>query len=151
MRLHFDVRIKLLALDLEGTLVDNALTANARPGLFDFLAFCEERFDRVALLTTVDEDTAREVFESLERHRQAPGVFVARVEYVDWNGEHKDLRFVRNATPDEILFVDDDPGWIHPDQHGQWISIAAWNGGADNELVRVQAVLEQMTEANLET
>ena len=58
------MRIKLLALDLEATLVDNALTANARPGLFDFLAFCEERFERLALLTTVDEDTAREVLEN---------------------------------------------------------------------------------------
>ncbi len=138
------MRIKLLALDLEGTLVDNALTANARPGLFDFLQFCEERFDRVALLTTVDEETAREVLEGLERGGQVPGVFVARVEYVDWSGEHKDLRFVRSATPDEIVFVDDDPGWVHPDQQGQWISIAAWNGGADNELARVRAVLEHM-------
>ena len=33
MRLHFDVRIKLLALDLEGTLVDNALTGNSRTTL----------------------------------------------------------------------------------------------------------------------
>ena len=144
MRLHFGVRIKLLALDLEGTLVDNALTADARPGLFDFLEFCEERFDRVALLTTVDEETAREVLEGLERGGQVPGVFVDRVEYVDWSGEHKDLRFVPNATPDEILFVDDDPGWVHPDQQGRWISIAAWNGGADTELARVRAVLEQM-------
>jgi hypothetical protein len=30
-------------------LIDDALSARPRPGLFDFLAFCLERFERVAL------------------------------------------------------------------------------------------------------
>jgi hypothetical protein len=53
--------IKVLALDLERTLVDNALIAQPRPGLREFLAFCGERFERVAIFTTVEEADARDV------------------------------------------------------------------------------------------
>ena len=59
--------IKVLALDLERTLIDNALSARPRPGLLAFLAFCHDQFGRVAIFTTVEEADAREVLGDLER------------------------------------------------------------------------------------
>src|SRR4051812_14057873 len=50
-----------IALDLERTLIDDAMSGRARPGLRRFLQFCDERFARVVLFTTVDEADAREV------------------------------------------------------------------------------------------
>ncbi len=134
--------VKVLALDLESTLISNALSADPRPGLFDFLLFCHERFERVTLFTTVEELDAREVLEGLVRSGHVPPALLARLEYVEWDGEFKDLSLVPGTTTDEILFVDDDGGWIRPDQRDRWISIMAWHGGPDDELRRVRAVLE---------
>ena len=133
--------IQLLALDLEATLIDDAMNANPRPGLYRFLSFCDESFPRVSLLTTVDEDSAREVLEQLAENRDAPSSLVDRIGYINWDGEFKDLRNVSGIALTDILFVDDDRGWIHPEQLGQWIQIDAWHGGADEGLARVQNVL----------
>ena len=134
--------IKVLALDLERTLVDDARSARPRPGLREFLAFCDDRFGRVAVFTTVEEADARAVIEDLaDRGYVAPGL-LARLEYVKWTGTHKSLEFVPAASPDEVLLVDDDAGWIRPDQRERWVAIMPWDGGPDDELVRVRAVLE---------
>ena len=135
--------VKVLALDLERTLISDAMRADPRPGLFDFLAFCHERFERVALFSSVEEADAREVLEALARSGHVPPRLLARLEYVDWAGEYKDLRFVPGAFPGEVLLVDDDPGWVRPDQRDRWIAVTAWDGGADSELPRVRSVLER--------
>ncbi len=123
--------IRVLALDLERTLVDDALSGRPRPGLADFLAFCDARFARVAIFTTVEEPVAREVVVGLAESGHVPPSLLDRLEYIQWVGEHKDLRFVPGATPGEVLLVDDDAGWIRPDQREQWISIAVWDGKPD--------------------
>lgn len=132
---------RVLALDLERTLISDALSALPRPGLFDFLAFCHERFERVVLFTTVDEADARETLEALADGGHVPLALLDRLEYVDWHGEFKDLAFVPGAGPAEILLVDDDPGWVRPDQRERWVAVAPWDGGPDDELARVQAEL----------
>ncbi|AWM40837.1 hypothetical protein GobsT_06120 [Gemmata obscuriglobus] len=43
----------------------------------------------------------------------------------------------------ERTLIDDDEGWIRPDQRDRWIPIAPWDGGPDEELNRVRSVLEQ--------
>ena len=134
--------VKVLALDLERTLISDALNADPRPGLFDFLAFCRERFERVALFTSVETDVAREVVEGLDRDGHLPPGFLDALEFVEWEGEFKDLSFVADAAPGEVLLVDDDAGWVRPDQRDRWIAVAAWDGGADAELQRVRSVLE---------
>jgi NLI interacting factor-like phosphatase len=136
------VSIKVLALDLERTLIDEALHCRPRPGLRDFLTFCHERFERVAVFTTVEETDAREAIESLALRGYVPPGLLARIEYVGWCGEYKDLCFVPNASPGEVVLADDDAGWVRPDQRAQWVPIAAWDGGADGELSRVQSILE---------
>lgn len=133
--------IQLLALDLEATLIDDAMNANPRPGLYRFLSFCDDSFPRVSLLTTVDEESARDVLEQLADRREAPSSIVDRIEYINCDGEHKDLRNAKGVALSDVLFVDDDRGWVHPDQLDQWIQIEAWHGGADDELARVQNVL----------
>jgi hypothetical protein len=61
---------------------------------------------------------------------------------VAWGGEYKDLNQIPNADPGEVLLVDDDVGWIRPDQRDRWVPIAAWDGGPDEELLRVRTILE---------
>ena len=134
--------VKILALDLERTLIDDALSGRPRPGLRDFLAFCDERFGRVAVYTTVEEADAREALADLDRAGYLPPGLLDRLEFVGWSGEYKDLAFVPDAAPNEVVLVDDDAGWVRPDQRGQWVPIAAWDGGPDNELARVRVVLE---------
>jgi hypothetical protein len=136
------MRVKVLAIDLEGTLIDDALSSRPRPGLYDFLAFCHDRFERVAMFTTVEEPDAREVMEVLADQGYVPPGLLARLEYVGWSGEHKDLGFVAGATPGEVVLVDDDGGWVRPDQRARWVSITAWDGGPDGELPRVRSLLE---------
>jgi hypothetical protein len=134
--------VKVLALDLERTLVSDALSARPRPGLFDFLTFCHERFERVALFTSVEEADARAVLDDLARRGQVPLGLLPRLEYVEWCGEHKDLAFVPDSVPAEVLLVDDDAGWVRPDQRDRWVAVAPWDGGADSELPRLRPVLE---------
>jgi hypothetical protein len=137
------VSARVLALDLERTLINDALSGRPRPGLRDFQAFCHERFERVAMFTTVEETDAREVMAALAERGYLPPELLDRLEYVAWSGEHKDLCFVANATPGEVVLVDDDAGWVRPDQRSRWVSIAAWDGGPDDELPRVRSLLEE--------
>lgn len=138
------VRPTVVALDLEHTLIDDALSGCPRPGLFEFVAFCLDRFERVVLFTTVEEVDAREVLVTLADSGAVPTDFVASLEYVAWSGEFKDISFVPDVVPEQVVFVDDDSGWIRPDQREQWIEVVPWDGkSADRELIRVRAELER--------
>ncbi len=137
-----EVSVGVIALDLERTLIDDARSGRPRPGLLDFLTFCHERFERVALFTTVEEEDARDVLEGLARRDCLPPGLLDRLEYVGWSGEYKDLEFVPGAVPEAVLLVDDDGGWVRPDQRDRWVAIAGWDGGPDRELERVRSILE---------
>lgn len=138
--------IEVLALDLEATLVDNAMSAAPRTGLVEFLDFCNDRFSRVAIYTTVEESDAREVVRELVRSGHWPVELANRLEFVDWSGEYKDLRFIAGAVEEAIVLVDDDTGWIRPDQKDQWIPIEPWDGNPDSELARVRERLVDLLE-----
>ncbi len=133
--------VKVLALDLERTLIDDALNARPRPGLGDFLAFCDEQFGRAAIYTTVEEAEAREVMDDLGRRGHVPPALLARLEYIGWSGQYKDLEYVPGVSVEEVVLVDDDAGWVRPDQRVQWVAITPWDGGPDGELLRVRSVL----------
>ena len=136
------MKLRVLALDLERTLVDNAFSGRPRPGLRSFLTFCQGRFERVVMFTTVEEADAREVLAELNRIGKFPPGLFDRLEFVNWCGEYKDLAFISGATSDEIVLIDDDAGWVRPDQRARWIPISPWDGGPDDELDRVRMVLE---------
>ena len=137
--------IKVLALDLERTLVSDAMNRDPRPGLFDFLLFCVHNFEQVVLFTAVNKGQALAVLNELQEKGFAPAEFVSKVTYVEWEGKYKDLRFVPGLAAEEILFVDDDAGWVAPGQEAQYIAIAEYDPylmqGADTELQRVRSVL----------
>jgi hypothetical protein len=139
--------IRVIALDLERTLMSDALHREPRPGLREFLTFCCNRFERVVLFTSVNRPQALAALRECADQGDAPQEFMDRVEYVEWEGMYKDLRFVPNASPSEVLIVDDDGGWIRADQQGQWVGIAEYDPylvkGDDHEFARVRRVLEE--------
>src|SRR5262249_29876686 len=140
--------VKVLALDLERTLISDAMSAEPRPGLLDFLTFCNSRFERVALFTCVEESVAWEILNALSRSGHVPPEFLERLEYVEWSGEYKDLCFIPSSAPEEVLLVDDDSAWVHPAQRDRWVAVAAWDGGADDgELRRIRSLLEEQQRA----
>ena len=115
-----DVELKVLALDLEGTLISYAVSQIARPGLFDFLEDCRKLFPRIVIFTSVNEERFRSIATLLITEGYAPNWF-AEIEYISWSGETKNLIFVDGALPEEILLVDDYEKYIHPGQESQWI------------------------------
>ncbi|MEL6347538.1 MAG: NIF family HAD-type phosphatase [Myxococcota bacterium] len=121
--------ISTLALDLEGTLISNAMSQFPRPGLWDFLTFCFTRYD-VLLFTAVREARARRVVERLVTEGDAPAPF-ATIPYVPWEGEYKDVRFLLRLRPSldiaQVRLVDDLEMYVHPEQKHLWIPIVGWH------------------------
>ncbi len=138
--------IRVLALDLEGTLLTVTYNPVPRPGLREFLTYCCANFPRVALFTAADRVSAMEALQECLRCGAVPLAFMEKVEFVEWEGEYKDLRLVSDCQPSEVLLVDDNASWIHPEQRDLWVPIAEFSSrnadGADCELERVQSVLE---------
>ncbi len=112
-----------LALDLEGVLITNAVSQFPRPGLKEFIEECEELFGRehICIFTTVPEDLFRQIANTLVREKLVPNWF-NQIRYVDWVGEHKDLRFVDNDI-DSVIIVDDYPPYIKQTQKHRLIQI----------------------------
>jgi hypothetical protein len=54
-----------IALDLEGTLISNAVSQFPRPGLFTFLEYCHQNFDRLVILTAVNEVRFRSIASAI--------------------------------------------------------------------------------------
>ncbi|HZT44148.1 MAG TPA: hypothetical protein VFA07_18430 [Chthonomonadaceae bacterium] len=54
--------------------------------------------------------------------------------------------YITDARPEEVILIDDDEGWVRPDQRGQWIAIAEYDPyqvkGEDREFDRVRHLLE---------
>lgn len=134
------MRKKVLALDLEGTLISNAVSQFPRPGLNSFLEFCNNKFERIVLFTTVRESKARDVISLLIRENLAPKWF-GEIEYIDWSGPNKDLSFIPDAIVDECLIVDDQSVYILPDQKDHWVEVSPFDypySEDDTELLSVK-------------
>lgn len=139
---------KVLALDLEGTLVSNAMSQMPRQGLFQFLEWAFAAFPRVELFTAVQAEEAREVIVGLVNLGDAP-VQLAKIPIVTWSGRYKSLEFVEDADPAECLIVDDDEEWIRPEDRDSWVEIKLWETPyrADDELQRVRMEIQKKLEA----
>lgn len=111
----------ILALDLEGTLISNAVSQIPRPDLFGFLEQVGAGFERVVAFTTVKEPLFRQIAQRLVDEGVVPHWF-AGIDYVRWSGPYKDLAFV-SSTPGQVLIVDDHVDYIVPDQQQWWIAI----------------------------
>ncbi len=137
--LHIDV----IALDLEATLISDVFSQIPRPGLYDFLEFCHNSCGRVVIFTAVTKERFCQVARRLIDDGYAPIWFVD-IEYIAWDRNIKDLRFVPNAVLDSILLVDDYSAYIHPDQIKNWIEILPFESpylDTDRELIRVKTLI----------
>ncbi|MDM0029859.1 NIF family HAD-type phosphatase [Variovorax saccharolyticus] len=135
----------VLALDLEGTLISNAVSQISRPGLNEFLARCSELFPRVVIFTTVPEPRFREIAKLLVGEGKAPAWF-AELEYVSWAGRTKDLNFIQDAEVTEALLVDDFEAYVHPGQEERWVRAQHFDypyPDTDSGLAEVLKVLER--------
>ena len=151
---------KVLALDLESTLITNVIHRQARPGLKDFLRFCLDSFEKVVIFTGTSEEMALSTISELNKENLIPEDFLARADLVDWDGWYKDLRYIKGYDPEEILIADDFADYILPEQKSQWIRVQPYlpegvdrwaktpahapdPADPDRELERVQALLEK--------
>ncbi|WP_111108446.1 NIF family HAD-type phosphatase [Stenotrophomonas maltophilia] len=113
------MRPSILALDLEGTLISNAVSQIPRPGLRDFLNYAGTSFDELVLFTTVPRHIALRIALLLTEEGHVPEWFT-EVRYVEWTGSIKDLRFV-SPLLGQALLLDDHRPYIHPDQLKFWV------------------------------
>lgn len=143
------LRARVIALDLEGTLISSAVSQFPRPHLFDFLVGCRELVERIVMFTTVREARFRSIAALLVREGHAPPWF-ASLEYISWSGSRKDLSFVPSADVDEVLLVDDVELYVQPSQISQWVPVQGFEppGDDDVELLRALRVLRERTGLN---
>ncbi|WP_232767659.1 MULTISPECIES: NIF family HAD-type phosphatase [unclassified Stenotrophomonas] len=111
----------ILALDLEGTLISNAISQIPRPGLCRFLEDVRTRFDRLMIFTTVPEERFRTIATLLARDGSAPDWF-ASLQYINWSGKTKDLRLI-SPHLGQALLLDDYGPYVHPGQEHLWVKI----------------------------
>ena len=112
----------MLALDLEGTLVSNAVSQIARPGLHESLEFCRRAVPRIVIYSSVPQDKVRAVAANLVSEGSAPG-WLEQVACVPWNGRAKDLAVIRGARVERTVLVDDSEGYVVSEQRRQWLPI----------------------------
>lgn len=137
------LQIDVIALDLEATLISDVFSQIPRPGLYDFLEFCHNWCQRVVIFTAVTDERFRQVARQLIDSKYAPAWF-ADIDYIAWDREVKDLRFIPNAHWQNILLVDDYPAYIHPAQIKNWIEILPFESpylDSDTELMRVKTLI----------
>jgi hypothetical protein len=114
--------MQVLALDLEGTLISNAVSQIPRPGLLHFLEECRALAPRLVLYTSVPESRVRPVIEGLISRGDAPE-WLREIEVVAWAGPHKRLHFIPGVAADDVLLIDDMAQYVHPDDLHRWVSI----------------------------
>jgi hypothetical protein len=136
-------RESVIALDLEGTLISNAVSQFPRPGLYAFLEFCRQHFTCIYLYTAVHDEVCDAIRCTLVSESLAPLWFLG-VPLVRWNRASKDLRNIPDVEWCDCLLVDDNRDYVVDDQLSQWIPVAKFESPyaeADNELLRVQQVI----------
>ena len=69
---------KIIALDLEGTLVSNAVSLFPRAGLYHFLEFCNSKAEKIVLFTAVTNRKAREIIQFLSAEKNK-GLHLLRI------------------------------------------------------------------------
>ncbi|PTA70673.1 MULTISPECIES: NIF family HAD-type phosphatase [unclassified Stenotrophomonas] len=113
------MRPTILALDLEGTLISNAISQIPRPGLMTFMEFAQSTFSKIVLFTSVPQPLVAEIAALLVQEGSAPPWFL-KLPYVEWVGQTKDLRFVSTRLG-ETLLLDDHQPYVHPGQLLFWV------------------------------
>ncbi|WP_426107734.1 NIF family HAD-type phosphatase [Massilia sp. TSP1-1-2] len=132
-----------LALDLEGTLISNAVSQIPRPELFWFLDSCRGLFERIVIYTAVSEDRFRKIANLLAREQAVPSWF-ANLEYINWDKITKNLSNIPNAKVAETVLVDDQREYVHSGQDEQWIMVPEFLPPYDINDRALRNIIQQM-------
>lgn len=116
-------KIKVIALDLEGTLISNAVSQFPRPYLYEFLEFLRENFERIVLFTAVSQTRVKDIINNLLESRDIPEWFKTDVDYIIWTGIYKNLNYIPNIKLGEVLLLDDQEAYILPEQKEYWVLV----------------------------
>ncbi|HEL3178990.1 TPA: hypothetical protein UME25_001094 [Stenotrophomonas maltophilia] len=147
------MRPTILALDLEGTLISNAVSQIPRSGLYEFLEYAQGQFDELVMFTTVDEVRFRRIAALLVSEGKVPDWF-AQLAYTTWSGRTKDLTYV-SPTLGEALLFDDHVAYVHPGQEPLWVEVPLFDSPylAEDEglLVAKRRLEERMVSLALES
>jgi hypothetical protein len=136
----------IVALDLEATLISNAVSQFPRPGLYSFLESCHNNFFRIVIFTTVKEFQFRKIAKILAESQKVPDWF-PDLEYVNWHGKYKDLSFIPNKKRDRVILIDDMEEYIKPEQKNSWFYIPGYHypyPDDDSELKQIKDKLFQL-------
>lgn len=112
-------RPTILALDLEGTLISNAVSQIPRPGLLQFLNEINAIFSELVMFTTVPEPQVRQILSLLADEGEIPDWF-KHSNCIQWAGSTKNLLHV-SPTLGKALLLDDHRAYVHPGQEEFWI------------------------------
>jgi hypothetical protein len=143
-----------IALDLEGTLISNAVSQFPRPGLFVFLEYCHQNFNRLVIFTAVNEVRFRSIARTLAEAGDVPDWFVD-LEYINWHGTYKDLSFIPQGTIDSFgtlrertILIDDRIEYIHPDQKDRWLEIPGYEYPYPDDDRELDRMIEKLSQIN---
>ncbi len=134
----------ILALDLEGTLISNAVSQIPRPGLMEFLNYASSTFNRIVMFTSVPQKVVAEITSLLVLEGRAPE-WSHHLPYIEWDGPTKDLRFV-SAELGEALLLDDHGAYVHPGQHFLWIEAPLFAAPYSDGDEGLQLVIQRLEE-----
>ena len=140
-------KITVIALDLEGTLISNAVSQIPRPGLFSFLEYCQKNFDRIVIFTTVKEKYFRNIATTLIEQNEVPSWF-SKLEHIKWSGEYKNLSFVKDVNTNQVVLIDDREEYIHPHQKNQWLCIPGYDFPYSKSDCELEKVIEKLSKIN---
>jgi hypothetical protein len=141
-----------IALDLEETLISNAVSQFPRPGLF---TYCRQNFvsvasrfeNRLVIFTAVNEVRFRSIARTLAEAGDVPAWFVD-LEYINWHGLYKDLSFIPHATIDRTILIDDLIEYIHPDRKDRWLDIPGYDYPYPDDDRELDRMLEKLSQIN---
>lgn len=139
--------LDFIALDLEGTLISNAMSQIPRPGLNTFIEACAEYTDKIVLYSAVSPAQCRSILQTLANENDVPAWF-ALIEIVIWDFKNhsakKDLTRIQADWSRGIL-VDDIEDYVEEKQMESWIPIKQFDGYTeeDNELARIAKIIEK--------
>ncbi|MEZ8095521.1 NIF family HAD-type phosphatase [Photobacterium swingsii] len=138
-------KVQVIALDLEGTLISNAISQIPRPHLYEFLDGCKSITERVVMFTTVKEDKFRQIAQLLVSEGVTPAWFES-MEYIDWNSHKKDLSFIPSCNIESAVLVDDVEAYVESGQEGQWLEIAQFSNPYPDSDVELLSMLRRLEE-----
>lgn len=109
----------MVCLDLEGTLISNAVSQIPRPHLFEFLE-CVSQFADIVLYTSVSEERTAAIKKLLVAEEVAPRWFEDLIS-IHPQGTIKYRTLVpRIENYEHVLLVDDQPAVVNEDE-GDWL------------------------------